>query len=110
LQHASRASTARRTLDEELIYTDALMRTDGRDAPSHYIGELRRTILDLSIATNSNQVTMSFAQHYAACLVTWMLQDGNSNQVTIGVTCGEFQNNGLLKKATVFYDPPYSAS
>jgi hypothetical protein len=85
LQHASRASTARRTLDEELIYTDALMRTDGRDAPSHYIGELRRTILDLSIATNSNQVT-------------------------IGVTCGEFQNNGLLKKATVFYDPPYSAS
>jgi hypothetical protein len=104
LQHASRASTARRTLDEELIYTDALMRTDGRDAPSHYIGELRRTILDLSIAT------MSFAQHYAACLVTWMLQDGNSNQVTIGVTCGEFQNNGLLKKATVFYDPPYSAS
>jgi hypothetical protein len=49
-------------------------------------------------------VTSSFEQHHDACLVKWTMQDGHDKALAHGVTCGEADGNGLLKRATVFYD------
>lgn len=95
-----RAAVLRRTLDETFIYSDPLMRTEGHGELSKYIGELQRTVPGLRI------LTTSFAEHHDSCLVGWTMQDGNGNALTNGVTCGELDGNGLLKRATVFYDPP----
>ena len=98
-----RAAVLRETLAETFSYSDPLAQTESHSALSQYIEGLQRTIPGLSI------VTTSFAEHHDSCLVTWTLQDGDKNVVTSGVTCGEFLSDGLLKKATVFYDPPQGA-
>lgn len=98
-----RAAVLRQTLDADFLYSDPLTQTESHSALSQYIDGLQRTIPGLSV------VTTSFAEHHDTCLVTWTLQDGDRNAVTSGVTCGEFQSDGLLTKATVFYDPPQGA-
>ncbi|WP_119275220.1 nuclear transport factor 2 family protein [Taklimakanibacter deserti] len=98
-----RATILRLTLDATFVYSDPVTRTESQDALSRYIGELQQTVPGLRI------VTTSFAEHHDACLVGWTLQDGNSNAVARGVTCGERDGNGLLKKATVFYDLPHGS-
>lgn len=100
---AMRAAILGRTLDENFVYSDPSTRTESRDALSRHIGELQRIIPGLRI------VTTSFAEHHDACLVGWTLEDGNSNAVARGTTCGEHDGNGLLKKATVFYDLPHGS-
>lgn len=97
---ARRSAILRQTLDEKFIYCDPLIRTEGHDQLSGYIGELQKAVPGVRI------VTASFEQHHDRCLVKWTMQDGHSNVLANGVTCGELDGNGLLKKATVFYDPP----
>lgn len=92
-----RAEILRRTLDERFVYVDPQIRTEGHDQLSDYIGELQKTIPGMRIITNS------FAEHHESCLVEWTMQDGNSTVLADGVTCGEGDAGGLLKKASVFY-------
>ena len=98
-----RAAILGRTLDENFVYSDPTTRTESRDALSRHIGELQRAIPGLRV------VTTSFGEHHDACLVSWTLEDGNGNEVARGVTCGERDGNGFLRKATVFYDLPHGS-
>jgi hypothetical protein len=98
-----RAAVRRQTLDETFFYSDPSTQTESHSALSQYIEGLQRAIPGLSI------VTTAFVEHHDTCLVSWTLQDGSNSAVTSGVTSGEFLSNGLLKKATVFYDPPQGA-
>src|SRR4051812_13587192 len=73
-----RARILRQTLDAKFIYSDPLMRTEGHDELSGYIGELQKTVPGVRI------VTSSFEQHHDACLVKWTMQDGHDKALAHG--------------------------
>lgn len=95
-----RADILRRTLDERFVYVDPQIHTEGHNQLCDYIGELQKTIPGLCI------ITKTFAEHHDSCLVEWTLRDGNGTALADGVTFGEGDAGGLLKKVSVFYGAP----
>lgn len=92
-----RKAILEKTLGRQFVYSDPLMRTEGLDQLSDYIGQTQLSVPGMRIATEA------FVQHHESCLVRWTMQDGSGKAVANGVTCGELDGEGLLRKATVFF-------
>lgn len=98
-----RAKILHETLDKAFVYSDPLIRTEGLDQLSDYIGQVQGAVPGMRI------VTTSFEHHHESCLIKWTLQDAHRKVLSHGVTCAETGDNGRLTKATVFYDLPATA-
>jgi hypothetical protein len=98
-----RAKILHETLDEAFVYSDPLIRTEGRDQLSDYIGRLQGAVPGMRI------VTTSFEHHHESCLIKWTMQDAHQKVLSHGVTCAEMGESGRLTKAAVFYALPTPA-
>ncbi len=87
-------------LDEECVYNDPLVKTQGWDALVEYMLDFHKQIPDGYFET------FYFLAHNNQSIARWYMKNADNDVIGEGISYGEYNNEGKLKQMIGFFDTP----
>ncbi len=89
-----------RCLDKECVYNDPLVKTQGWDALVAYMLDFHQQI------PGGHFETVYFLAHNNQSIARWHMKNADNEIVGEGISYGQYNSEGKLKKMTGFFDTP----